>query len=222
MTSLWMGPPPPNSQQVAADIQLASAGKTVELGQLLAARSIRYVVVVEALAPDVPGLQQPRVDPPPAALLTALASQTDLRQLPTQGGYEVFDNPEFVAPSSPANVRAPPGNGVAISGEIVLWAVVVTVLVVLRRRRSNPTTHPPGGRGERFFVRGTRAPGPPGSPRSVSSEEDGPARPTGSTGGSAVVTNGSAGHLGEQVRARHTRSRRAVRTQVGSRADRAE
>ena len=136
LTSLWVGPPSVGNQQVAADIKLASAGKTVELGELLATHSIRYLVVVEAIAPDVPGLQQPRGDPPPSALLTALDSQIDLRQLPTQGGYEVFDNPEFVAPSSPAITRAPTGNGLAISGELVLWAVVITGLVVLRRRRS--------------------------------------------------------------------------------------
>jgi hypothetical protein len=224
LTSLWMGPPSASNQQVAADIQLASAGKTVELGKLLAAHSIRYIVVVEAIAPDVPGLQQPRGDPPPAALLTSLDSQIDLRQLPTQGGYEVFDNPEFVAPGSPATVRAPAGNGIAISGELVLWAALITGLVVLRRRRSGGAKHPPGGRGEHFQMRRShtpRSPGPP-TPGAVSGERD-PAESSVNAAAGTVVANGSAEHLGEEGRTRrHTRTRRAVRTEVSSRRDHAE
>ena len=44
------------------DIQLASSWQVVELGDF-SPHSIRSVVVVEAIAPDVPGLQQPRGDP---------------------------------------------------------------------------------------------------------------------------------------------------------------
>lgn len=221
LTSLWQGPPSQGNLQVAADIQLASAGKTVELGKLLAGNSIRYVVVVEALAPDVPGLQVPQVDPPPTALLTALDAQSDLRQLPTQGGYAVFENPEYVAPASTAKVHAPSGNGIAITAQIVLWAAVVTGLVMLRRRRYVVKKDPPEARGERFMSRGSRAPGPPGLPKSrattVAEDADEPKR-----SGSSVLASGATGRTGEKARTRHIRTRRVVRTEVGSPGDRAK
>jgi GT2 family glycosyltransferase len=142
ISALWQGPPSSGNVRVAREIQLASAGKTVQLGHLLAAHSIRYVVVVGAFAPDVPGLQQPQADPPPGTLVAALDAQNDLRQLPTEGGYAVFENPEFVAPRSPATVRAPTANGIAIAGELILWVVVGSGLVMLRRRRSSAKPRP--------------------------------------------------------------------------------
>ena len=213
LSSLWQGPPSSGNRQVAADIELASAGRTVQLGKLLAAHSIQYVVVVTALAPDVPGLQQPRAAPPPAALLTSLDAQSDLRQLPTQGGYYVFDNPEFVAPSTQATVRAPSGNGIAITGEIVLWVAVCTVLVMLRRRRRG-NDKPPEGHGEHYPVHGSRAPGSPGShwERGLLRKDptDALQGSESSVGTRARERNGGNGH------ARRKANRRVVHTAVSS------
>jgi GT2 family glycosyltransferase len=213
LSSLWQGPPSSGNRQVAADIELASAGRTVELGQLLAAHSIRYVVVVTALVPDVPGLQQPSAAPPPAALLTSLDAQSDLRQLPTQGGYYVFDNPEFTAPSTPATVRAPTSNGIAITGEIILWVAVCTVLVMLRRRRRVHDI-PPEGHGEHHSVRGSRAPGSPGShwERGLWGQDATDAR----QGSESSVGTRSRGRNGGKDHVRRRATRRVVHTVVGS------
>ncbi len=91
-TSLWPGSDPGAADQVARDVELARTDDTVRLGALLAPYAIRYVVVVEALAPG------PATSPPAgggagqADLLTALTHQNDLRVVPGQGGYAVFDN----------------------------------------------------------------------------------------------------------------------------------
>ena len=134
LTSVWQGAPTAGDARVADDVELASAGKTVELGHLIAAHAIRYVVVVGGLAPDVPGLQQPKPDSPPVSVVAALDAQADLRQLPTEGGYEVYIDPEYVAPSLARGVHAPGGNGLEIAAELVGWVVFAAI-----RRRARPT-----------------------------------------------------------------------------------
>ena len=63
----------------------------MRLGQLLAPYAVRYVVVVDNLAPSIPGFQSPLgTAAPPADLEPALISQLDLRQIIGQGGFEVF------------------------------------------------------------------------------------------------------------------------------------
>ncbi|HTZ09674.1 MAG TPA: glycosyltransferase, partial [Acidimicrobiales bacterium] len=58
-TALWSGSDPGPAAAVARDVELARSGSTVRLGRLLAPYAVRYVVVVEALAPAIPGLQTP-------------------------------------------------------------------------------------------------------------------------------------------------------------------
>ncbi len=135
LTSMWQGAPTAGDASVASDVELASAGRTVELGHLIAAKGIRYVVVVGALAPDVPGLQQPKPDLPPASLVAALDAQPDLRRLSTEGGYEIYVDPEFVASSAARPVRAPRANGIEIAMELLGWVVVAALIVALGRRR---------------------------------------------------------------------------------------
>jgi hypothetical protein len=138
LTSLWQNGPTVSNAQAAHDVYLAWGGQTVLLGHLLAAHAIRYVVVVGALAPDVPGLQEPAPDPPPASLVSALDAQADLRQLPTEGGYEIYIDPEYSAPALGGAVRAPGGNGLEIAAEVLAWIVLAVLIVVLRRRPSHP------------------------------------------------------------------------------------
>lgn len=134
-TSMWQASPSAASVRVANEVLLAGQGRTVELGRLLAADDVRYVVVTDALAPDVPGLQSPMRVATPASVTAGLASQTDLVKLPSQGGYEVFANPGFKAPA-PASVRAPSANGVWIAAEGLLWVLVCACLLRWRRERS--------------------------------------------------------------------------------------
>ncbi len=149
LTSLWQGAPTAGDERVAAQVKLAWAGRTVELGRLIAADSIRYVVLVGSLAPDVPGLQQPVPDAPPASLVSALDSQGDLRELPTEGGYEIYVDPEYAASHASAPVRAPGANGIEIAAELVCWILVAVVAVALGRRRSGRRSRRPAVHRER-------------------------------------------------------------------------
>jgi hypothetical protein len=90
ITGLWPGSSPGKAAAFANGIQLARRHDTVRLGRLLAPYAVRYIVVVDTLAPSIPGLQTPISHPPPGDLLGALSSQVDLRQIISQGGFDVF------------------------------------------------------------------------------------------------------------------------------------
>jgi len=89
-TEMWSGSSPGAAAAVGGEVELARRGSTVRLGALLAPYAIRYVVVVDNLAPSIPGLQSPLAAAPPPDLSPALLSQLDLRQIIGQGGFEVF------------------------------------------------------------------------------------------------------------------------------------
>ena len=89
-TEMWPGSSPGPASGVGDRVELARSGSTVRLGRLLAPYAIRYVVVVDTLAPSIPGFQSPLQYQPPADLEPALLSQLDLRQIIGQGGFDVF------------------------------------------------------------------------------------------------------------------------------------
>jgi hypothetical protein len=89
-TEIWSGSSPGAAAAIGRQVGLARRGSTVRLGGLLAPYAIRYVVVVDNLAPSIPGFQSPVGYAPPPDLNTALLSQLDLRQIIGQGGFEVF------------------------------------------------------------------------------------------------------------------------------------
>ncbi len=85
------GPGP--AGEVAKAVRLAVAGGTVHLGRLLAPAGVRYVVVVDALAPSMVGTGPPSVSaPPPADLNTDLLRQDDLQVVPGVLGVQVYEN----------------------------------------------------------------------------------------------------------------------------------
>ncbi len=87
------GPGP--AGQVAQAVRLALSGGTVHLGRLLAAAGVRYVVVVDAVAPSMVGTVTPSVSaPPPAGLQTDLLEQDDLQVVPGLMGVQVYENSE--------------------------------------------------------------------------------------------------------------------------------
>jgi hypothetical protein len=94
VTALWPGPSPGAAAALGDGIRLARRHGTVRLGQLLAPYAVRYVVVVDSFGPSIPGLQTPSTDAPPADLVSALGSQIDLRMVISQGGFDVFANPD--------------------------------------------------------------------------------------------------------------------------------
>jgi GT2 family glycosyltransferase len=89
-TEIWSGSSPGPATTIGDEVDLARRGSTVRLGGLLAPYAIRYVVVVDNLAPSIPGFQSPLAYEPPPDLNPALLSQLDLRQIIGQGGFEVF------------------------------------------------------------------------------------------------------------------------------------
>jgi GT2 family glycosyltransferase len=89
-TEIWSGSSPGPAATIGDEVDLARRGSTVGLGELLAPYAIRYVVVVDNLAPSIPGFQSPLAYRPPPDLNPALLSQLDLRQIIGQGGFEVF------------------------------------------------------------------------------------------------------------------------------------
>ena len=83
---------PGPAAQLADAVALAREGKTVHLGRLLAPAAIRYVVVIQTLAPAVVVVQSAASYPVPADLLPALDQQADLDQIPGGEGFVVFTN----------------------------------------------------------------------------------------------------------------------------------
>ncbi len=86
---------------VADAVRLAVSGGTVHLGRLLAPAGVRYVVVVDALAPSMVGTVTPSVAaPPPAGLEADLLEQGDLQVVPGELGVQVFENGEAIPVTS--------------------------------------------------------------------------------------------------------------------------
>ena len=80
---------------VAQAVRLATTGGTVHLGRLVAAEGVRYVVLVQGLAPSTVGSLPPTVNaPPPPGLQTDLLEQDDLHLVPGDVGISVFENDE--------------------------------------------------------------------------------------------------------------------------------
>ncbi|MGH9020790.1 MAG: glycosyltransferase [Acidimicrobiales bacterium] len=76
-------------------VRLALNGDTVRLGQLLAPAGVSSIVVMNASAPQVAGVQSVPQRPVPSDLLTALARQTDLSLTLETSSVEVFSNSSF-------------------------------------------------------------------------------------------------------------------------------
>ena len=71
-------PGPGPAAGLASAVDLARAGRTDQLGRLLAPAGVRYVVVLTSLAPEIAGEQTPTEYPVPADLVPALSRQLDL------------------------------------------------------------------------------------------------------------------------------------------------
>jgi len=161
---LWPSANPGIGSDVGAAVRQAESGETVRLGTQLARAGIRYVIVPEAGAPSLPGVQVPPMAPPPASLVETLQAQSDLRQLPTEGGVLAFENTAWPAAGSTLSNSVVPGPA-AHAGNVGtpawlrelglavgLLAVVLAITEgVVRRRRRHRTArgkrHPNAGDG---------------------------------------------------------------------------
>jgi GT2 family glycosyltransferase len=89
---------PPNSgtsDVLLNAVETALQGRTVRLGQLLAPAGISTIVVMNASAPELEGVQTVPMRPVPSVLLTALARQNDLSLVLRTPSVEVFSNSLF-------------------------------------------------------------------------------------------------------------------------------
>ncbi len=122
------GPGP--ADLVANAVRLAVSGGTVHLGRLLAPAGVRYIVVVDALAPSLVGTTPASVSaPPPPGLNTDLLEQDDLQVVPGVLGVQVYENgedmPVTAARAEGLPARAAPYPSVA---DVAGWQPVLSAL----------------------------------------------------------------------------------------------
>jgi hypothetical protein len=89
---------PPNSgtsDVLLNAVQLALEGRTVRLGQLLAPAGVSTIVVMNASAPELEGVQSVPLHQVPGNLLTALGRQSDLSLVLATRAVEVYSNSLF-------------------------------------------------------------------------------------------------------------------------------
>jgi len=107
-TDLWAPAGAGPASTLAGAIDLARAGGTANLGQLLAPAGVRYVVVAQSLSPGLSGSAPGTAFPAPPGLVRVLMSQDDLQQVPGGGqGFAVFENTAYV-PERAQRVSGPP------------------------------------------------------------------------------------------------------------------
>ena len=107
----FVGPDAGATETLIAAVQSALRGQTVDLGALLAPAGISTIVVLDAAAPEVPGVQQVPRRPVPRALTRALARQGDLSLELTTSSAQVYANSLFhgvVAESTPGSTTLRP------------------------------------------------------------------------------------------------------------------
>ena len=94
---------------VSDAVRQTVSGGTVHLGRLLASAGVRYVVVVDGLAPSTVGAQPPAVNaPPPPGLVEDLLAQSDLQIVPGEVGVQVYQNSAFVPVTAQRGAPLPP------------------------------------------------------------------------------------------------------------------
>ena len=122
------GPGP--ADVVANAVRLAVSGGTVHLGRLLAPAGVRYVVVVDALAPSLVGTTPTSVSaPPPPGLDTDLLEQDDLQVVPGVLGVQVYENGEDM-PVTAARVAGLPSRAAPYpsAADVAGWQPVLSAL----------------------------------------------------------------------------------------------
>ncbi|HSL58881.1 MAG TPA: glycosyltransferase family 2 protein, partial [Acidimicrobiales bacterium] len=104
-TDLWPTAAEPLDAPVGAALDIALDGGTSRLGRLLGTMGVRYVVVVEQLAPAPFGGPSA---PAPPRLLSALAEQLDLEEVEVNPELVVYRNAAWVPPRAEVAADALP------------------------------------------------------------------------------------------------------------------
>jgi hypothetical protein len=90
--TLFSAPDSGTTDKILSAVKSAVAGRTVRLGQLLAPAGISTIVVMNASAPELAGVQSVPLHPVPAGLTAALGLQTDLSLELQTSSVVVFAN----------------------------------------------------------------------------------------------------------------------------------
>lgn len=128
-TGLWPSASPGAAGAIGDAVRAAANGSTVRLGALLAPFGVRYVVLVDSIAPTIPGSQTPIAYPPPAPVEPGLLAQFDLRQVISQGGFDVFVDDAAVPLRAVHTGRAATGRaatGSRVPPASARWSPVLT------------------------------------------------------------------------------------------------
>jgi len=83
------------SESIITAVRTALEGRTVNLGQLLAPAGISAIVVMNASAPQLAGVQSSPVRDVPSALAPSLSAQTDLALELTTSTVQVYANAQY-------------------------------------------------------------------------------------------------------------------------------
>ncbi len=131
-TEQVLTPAGPGPASLVSDaVRLATSGGTVHLGRLLAPEGVRYIVVVDALAPSMVGSGTPSVSaPPPPGLDAELLAQGDLRVVPGEFGVQVFANEESMPVTGERAAPLPAGQTWTqpAGADVVGWQPVLRAL----------------------------------------------------------------------------------------------
>jgi GT2 family glycosyltransferase len=128
--AVWTPAGPGPAQLVSRAVRLAITGETIHLGQLLAAQSVQYIVIVDGLAPSDIGADKSVQAAPPSGLEQALVSQNDLQILPGMLGVQVFKNAKAIPLTAQRAKPLAPSSTLRWPGplDVVGWQPVLTAL----------------------------------------------------------------------------------------------
>lgn len=124
-STMFAAPDPGAATALLTDVDEALTGRTVELGQLLAAEGVSTVVVMTAAAPTLAGVQRVGGQPPPAALVPSLRRQQDLALTAHTAGVYLYSNVDFHGIISVRAAPLPPGETAANPSSVQGWTPVM-------------------------------------------------------------------------------------------------
>jgi hypothetical protein len=121
---LWNAPGPGPAAALADAVDTARAGRTDQLGRLLAPAGVRYVVLVTSLAPEIDGEQTPKAFPVPADLVPAMAHQLDLDTVVAGTGITVYANTAWIPVRAEVAGATAPGGASATAAALAAGPAV--------------------------------------------------------------------------------------------------
>ncbi|HWE67292.1 MAG TPA: glycosyltransferase family 2 protein [Acidimicrobiales bacterium] len=127
---VWTPAGPGPADIVSSAVRLAVTGGTVHLGRLLAAQSVRYVVVVEGLAPSQSAPDPAIAFAPPTGMQRALLNQDDLQIVPGEFGIQVYKNNEAMPIVAERAQTLPASSALSYPGaaDVVRWQPILAAL----------------------------------------------------------------------------------------------